>query len=115
MSDEIALAAKTGELTSKLKKLYKALASIPAASIESERAFSIAGGFATKIRSQLSDKTLDKFSFAKTYFKNQDLAAGVTHFISWFSSTFLFYPTFKGGERHEFRISRKWYGWIDLG
>jgi hypothetical protein len=45
--------------------LYKVLSSIPAASIESERAFSVAGGFATKIRSKLSDKTLDRFLFAK--------------------------------------------------
>ena len=83
MDDEINLAAKTGELTAKLKMLYKALCSIPAASIESERAFSVAGGFATKIRSQLSDKTLDRFLFAKCYFKNQDLLLAVSIVISW--------------------------------
>jgi hypothetical protein len=71
MDREIALASKTGELTAKLRKLYKALSSIPAASIECERAFSVAGSFATKIRSQLSDKTLDHFSFAKCRFKNE--------------------------------------------
>jgi hypothetical protein len=70
MDEEIALASKTGELTSNLRKLYKALSSIPAASIESERVFSVAGSFATKIRSQLSDTTLDHFSFAKCKFKN---------------------------------------------
>jgi hypothetical protein len=72
MNEEIALAAKTGELTSKLKSLHMALLSIPAASIESERAFSIAGSFATKIRSQLSDKTLDRFCFAKSYYKKKE-------------------------------------------
>ena len=70
MDDEVALASKTGELTRKLLLLSNALSSIPAASIESERVFSVAGGFATKIRSQLSDSTLDRFSFAKTKFKN---------------------------------------------
>ena len=70
IDDEIALAAKTGELTRRLLLLSKALSSIPAASIESERVFSVAGSFATKIRSQLSDSTLDRFSFAKTKFKN---------------------------------------------
>jgi hypothetical protein len=63
--------------------LYKALSSIPAASIESERAFSVAGDFATKIRSQLRDKTLDRFLFAKCYFKNQDLLLAVSSVISW--------------------------------
>jgi hypothetical protein len=75
--DEIALAAKTGELTSKLQQLFKALSSIPAASIESERVFSVAGNFMTKIRSRLSDSTLDHFSFAKCKFKNDKLKKGV--------------------------------------
>jgi hypothetical protein len=83
INDEIALAAKTGELTIKLQKLHKALSSIPASSIESERAFSVAGNFATKIRSRLSDKTLDRFSFAKCYFKNENMAVMVNDYISW--------------------------------
>jgi hypothetical protein len=82
MDDEINL-AKTGELTAKLKMLYRVLSSIPAASIESEREFSVAGGFASKIRSKLSDKTLDRFWFAKCYFKNQDLLLAVSIVISW--------------------------------
>ncbi len=72
MDEEVALAAKTGELTTKLKSLHVALLSIPAASIESERAFSVAGSFATKIRNQLSDKTLDRFCFAKSYYKKKE-------------------------------------------
>jgi hypothetical protein len=70
IDEEISLAAKTGELTSKLGKLLTALASIPAASIESERAFSVASRYMTKIRSRLGDGTLDNFSFAKCKFKN---------------------------------------------
>jgi hypothetical protein len=84
LDDEITLASKTGELTEKLKQIHLALTSIPAASIESERAFSIAGSFATKIRSRLSDETLDRFSFAKSYFKNQKLSALENIVISWF-------------------------------
>jgi hypothetical protein len=74
MDREIALASKTGGLTAKLRKLCKALSSIPAASIECERAFSVVGSFATKIKSQLSDKTLDHISFAKCSFKNESLS-----------------------------------------
>ncbi len=83
IDDEIALAAKTAELTSKLQQLHKALSSIPAASIESERVFSVAGSFATKIRSRLSDKTLDHFSFAKCRLKNEKLKKVVNIPISW--------------------------------
>lgn len=72
IGEEIALAAKTGELTNKLSLVHRALLSIPAASIESERAFSVAAGFATKIRSRLSDTTLDNFAFAKFKFKAND-------------------------------------------
>jgi hypothetical protein len=89
MDEEIALATKTGELTTKLKKLYKALSSIPAASIECERAFSVAGSFATKIRSQLSDATLDHFCFAKCYFQNKSLDLPVNILIAW-----IFLPIF---------------------
>lgn len=88
MDDEIALASKTGELTSNLRKLYKALSSIPAANIESERVFSVAGSFATKIRSQLSDTTLDNFSFAKCKFRN-DAHDLVDISISWIFLLFL--------------------------
>jgi hypothetical protein len=55
------LALKTGELTAKLAKLHQAVLSIPASSVESERAFSVASQFVTKIRSRLGDATLDNF------------------------------------------------------
>ena len=65
IEDEIALASKTGELTKKLRSLHKALLSIPATSVESERAFSVAGSFAIKIQSQLSDKLWTGFVLPK--------------------------------------------------
>ncbi len=70
IDEEISLTAKTRALTSKLGKLLTALASIPAASIESGHAFSVASRYMTKIRSRLGDGTLDNFSFAKYKLKN---------------------------------------------
>jgi hypothetical protein len=70
---EMGLASKTGELTAKLKMLQKAILSIPASSIESERAFSVASRFMTKIRSRLGDATLDNFAFAKSKLENDKL------------------------------------------
>jgi hypothetical protein len=63
---EMALAAKTGELTSRLRNLREALQSIPASSVASERAFSTAGRFITKIRNRLGDRSLDNFCFARS-------------------------------------------------
>lgn len=73
IEEEMALASKTGELTAKLAKLHQGVLSIPASSIESERAFSIATRFVTKIRSRLGDVTLDNFAFAKSKLKNDNL------------------------------------------
>ena len=61
----------TGDLTDRLQKLLKAVESVQASSIESERAFSIAGRFVTKIRNRLGDKTLDSYCFAKQQFLNE--------------------------------------------
>jgi hypothetical protein len=64
----INLASVTGNLTDRLQKLLKAVESVQASSVESERAFSIAGRFATKIRNRLGDETLDSYCFAKHQF-----------------------------------------------
>ena len=40
--------------------------------VESERAFSMAGLFVTKIRSKLSDNTLDAQIFLKAYLANKN-------------------------------------------
>ena len=42
-----------------LERLYLALSSIPATSVESERAFSAVGLFVTKLRSNLGDRSID--------------------------------------------------------
>jgi len=62
---EMSLASKTGELTDRLTKLLKALESVQASSVESERAFSTAGTFATKVRNRMEDSTLDNYCFAR--------------------------------------------------
>ena len=41
-------------------------------SSDSERIFSIAGRFATKIRNRLSGRSLDNFTFGHSYFKKLD-------------------------------------------
>ena len=51
-----------------LEKIYKALLTIKATSIQSERAFSITGLFNTKIRTSLSGKTLNALCFLKDRF-----------------------------------------------
>ena len=53
-----------------LQRAYNFLMTIKSTSVESERTFSAAGHFATKIRSCLSDEALDVLCFLKTYFKN---------------------------------------------
>jgi hypothetical protein len=85
--EEMVLAAKTGELTNKLGKLLNALLSVPASSIESERAFSVASRYVTKIRSRLSDQTLDNFSFAKCRFQNDKLKLVNIQILSFIRST----------------------------
>ena len=48
-----------------LEKLYEALKGIPVVSVEAERCFSTTGNFATKLRSNLGDKSLDSLVFLK--------------------------------------------------
>ncbi len=65
----MSLAAQTGELTDRLVKLLHALESVQASSVESERAFSCAGGFVTKVRNRMGDETLDNYCFARHKFQ----------------------------------------------
>ena len=53
-----------------LQRAYDFLMTIKPTSVESERASSAAGLFATKIRSRLGDETLDVLCFLKTNFKD---------------------------------------------
>ncbi|GFW12392.1 uncharacterized protein TNCV_816451 [Trichonephila clavipes] len=52
-------------------KLCEALKTSPRTSVEAERAFSAAGVFVTKLRTRLSDKSINCFCFLKCYFKNE--------------------------------------------
>ena len=60
----------TGERTPRLKKVMDALETIPPTSVESERAFSAAGLFITKLRTRLSVKNIDALCFLHNYYKN---------------------------------------------
>lgn len=61
----------TGTRSENIEKFYKSMLTMKATSVESERAFSSAGLFITKLRSSLSDKTVDALCFLKDYFKNK--------------------------------------------
>jgi hypothetical protein len=54
-----------------LQLVYDYLQSIPPTSVEAERAFSAAGLLCTKIRSRLSDATLDTLCFLRSYYRKR--------------------------------------------
>ena len=54
-----------------LRKLFNALKCTPSTSVESERAFSITGQFATKLRTKLDDDTLSSLVVLKAFYKNE--------------------------------------------
>ena len=60
-----------GEKTAALLDIHSCLKTIPPTSVEAERVFSVTGLFLTKLRSRLSDVTLDKLIFLKYYFLNK--------------------------------------------
>lgn len=57
-----------------LEEAYTFLLTIKPSSVESERAFSAAGLMVTKIRSSLSDRSLDALCFLNAFFKKQHRA-----------------------------------------
>ena len=61
----------TKKRTENLELLYQALRSIPATSIESERAFSAAGLFITKLRSRISNDSINCICHLCSFFKTQ--------------------------------------------
>lgn len=65
---EFSVFEATGDRTQNLEKLFQALNSVPPTSVEAERAFSAAGLFITKLRSKLSDRSIDCLCFLKSYF-----------------------------------------------
>ena len=54
-----------------LKKLVNVLKCIHPTSVESERAFSITGPFATKLQTKLDDDTLSSLVVLKAFYKNE--------------------------------------------
>lgn len=70
MTNDFKLYEAQKKRTPNLEQLYRALMTIKPSSVESERAFSAAGNFATRIRSRLGDKSLCVLVFLKNYFNN---------------------------------------------
>lgn len=68
INDEIKLLVANGGRSQKLEKVYRALLTIQATSTISERVFSIAGIFKTKIRNRLQSLHLNMLVFLKNYF-----------------------------------------------
>jgi hypothetical protein len=57
-----------------LQLAYTYLLSIPPTSVEAERAFSAAGALCTKIRSRLSDMSLDTLCLLRTFYQSNRLS-----------------------------------------
>lgn len=72
LKQEFVLYKNTGKRTENLQKLFNALCSIKPTSTDCERAFSVSNNFCTKIRSKLSDKSLNSLIFLKFYFLRQN-------------------------------------------
>jgi hypothetical protein len=64
---EMSLFENGGRRGDYLERTYSYLMTIKPTSVESERVFSSAGQFVTKIRSRLNDETLDELCFLKAY------------------------------------------------
>ena len=72
LKQEFLLFQNTGKRTTNLQKLYDALLTIKPTSIDAERTFSLSSSFCTKIRSRLSDKSLNSLVFLKDYYLNHN-------------------------------------------
>ena len=67
------LEANNGKRTERLEKLYQALLTVKPTSTASERVFSVAGIFITKLRNRMSSSTLNALVFLKYYFLNKNV------------------------------------------
>jgi hAT family C-terminal dimerisation region len=70
LQQEFKLWELTGTRSPSLQKMHDALQTIQPTSTASERVFSVAGGFATKIRNRMKFKLLNALVFLKYYFLN---------------------------------------------
>ena len=66
---EVAVFVSGGRRGRCLEQVYGYLLTIPATSVEAERAFSAAGVLATKVRSRISDTSLDKLCLLRAYYR----------------------------------------------
>ena len=66
---EVQLFAAGGEKTAAISQLYPSLLTIPPTSVETKRVFSAGGLFLTKLRTNLSDMSLDKLIFLRFFLK----------------------------------------------
>ena len=70
---EMALFEATGDKSKNISSIEEVLNTIPPTSVEAERAFSAAGLFVTKLRSRLSENSVDSLMILKSYFKKQEI------------------------------------------
>ena len=66
---EMAMFESTGKRGRGLELVYRYLLTIPPSSVDTERAFSAAGVLCTKVRSRLSDKSIDTLCFLCSYYQ----------------------------------------------
>ena len=71
LKEDFKLFEATKKRSEYLENLFNAVMTAKPTSVESERSFSVGGGFATKIRSRLSDKSLSALVMLKMYFKSK--------------------------------------------
>ena len=76
MNAETKLFEANGERTQNLEFLYQALMTGKPTSVESERCFSNAGVFATKVRPRLGDRSLCDLVFLRVYFQGKNISRG---------------------------------------
>jgi hypothetical protein len=69
---EFVVFGATGARTPNLELLYNAMLTIPPTSVESERAFSAAGLFVTKLRCRLSDKSVNSLCVLRAHYLEKD-------------------------------------------
>ena len=69
---EASVARGAPERPEHLELLYQSLLTLPPSSVTSERAFSSAGLFSTKIRSRLGDSTIHSLVFLRDFYKRQN-------------------------------------------
>ena len=71
LQSEMALFENTNRRGDNLEKLNLVLRNISPTSVYCEQAFSIATSFITKLRSRLSDQSIDDLQFEKGYFAKE--------------------------------------------